>query len=151
LKPRHAIILAVAMSPAIVHAAPAKILDALRYEESQNKKHEINYNRNGTKDLGYYQFNSAYLRYFAWKYNKGKTFDPFIDREARRIASAHLDRLQTILIGDRIESNYLYHHPMLREAIICWNCGLTRYKAGPPRSSVLFANRVMKRAGMGAL
>jgi len=149
LKPRHAIILAVAMSPIAIYAAPAKLLDALRYEESKNKSHVINHNRNGTKDIGAYQFNSAYLSEFAWRYNKGEPFNPTNEREARRIASAHIDHLQTSLVGDKIESNYLYHHPMINEAIICWNCGLTRYRKGPPKGSIDFAIRVLQRANYG--
>lgn len=149
MKPRHAILLAMAITPNIIHAAPAKLLDALKWEESKNKRHEVNYNHNGTRDLGPYQLNSVYLDDFAWRYNRGKKIDPFNERQARYIAGRHIDHLQTALIGDRIESQFLYHHSMLKESVIAWNCGLTRYRQGAPKRSIDFASRVMKRAGMG--
>jgi hypothetical protein len=148
LKPRHAVLLAVAMSPHILFAAPAKLLDALRYEESWHKIRVINHNRNGTRDLGPFQLNEKYLPDYAWRYNKGKTIDPFDYKQARFIANAHLDHLQrTILTGynDCGITVYLGRWEGVTQA---WNCGLTRYMHGAPKTSIDFAARVIKRAGM---
>lgn len=133
----------------LVHAAPSKILDALRYEESNNKNHVINYNRNGTRDLGPFQLNEAYLNDFQWRYNKGKPFDPFNYKEARFIANAHLDRLQSSLLRGSTDCGMTAYLGRWEGVLQAWNCGLTRYRRGAPESSKAFAKRVLARAGYG--
>ena len=137
------------LSTGLVHAAPAKILDALRWEESHNKNHEVNHNRNGTKDCGPFQLNSQYLDYFAWKYNKGKKINPFNERESRRVASDYLDDLQTFILGNHLADARFKQSERWYEIIQAWNCGLSQYLRGSTKTSRALARRVLERAGYG--
>jgi hypothetical protein len=150
LKPRHAVLLAIAMSPHILCAAPAKLLDALRYEESGNKRKAMNHNKNGTHDDGPYQLNSAYLPDFEWRYNKGKKIDPFNEREARSLANFHLDCLQAAILGDRMADARFSKSGRWYHVLQAWNCGLSKCIRKAPKLSIDFALRVMRRAGMEA-
>jgi hypothetical protein len=128
-----------------VCAAPPLLLDALKYEETLNAHRSVSYNANGTWDLGDYQLNSAYIPDFSVRYNNGLLFDPMNAKEARKIASAHLDALQRNIIGNMNDCRRLFLTSYLKETVIAWNCGLRRYKKGAPQSSKLFAARVIKR------
>jgi hypothetical protein len=136
---------AISANLTVVFAAPPLLLDALKYEESLNEKRSVNANNNGTWDLGDYQLNSAYIPYFALRYNKGELFDPLNSREARNIANAHLDALQRSIVKDMNDCPRLLRTGYWKETITAWNCGLRRYKKGAPKSSKLFAARVINR------
>jgi soluble lytic murein transglycosylase-like protein len=44
----------------------------------------------GRRDLGMFQFNSDYLRWYADAYNGGRDFDPMVPAEAAPVAARHL-------------------------------------------------------------
>lgn len=139
------------------YCAPSQLLDALRYEESGNDAHAVNINRDGTFDLGWYQFNTASIEDFRWRYNGGKLIDPCDKIVARRIADAHLDALYRA-IGDRLRIQSsdcgvtaqriktLWHG-----VIVAWNCGLTASWLCAPKISYALADRVIKRAINGEM
>ena len=147
MKPRHAIILAIVIYPAVAHAAPSKLLDALRYEESKNRNHVINYNRNGTRDLGPYQLNERYLDDFRWRYNDGIQFDPFDYKQSRFIANAHLDAMRRSALSRDNDCGVAVKLSSWENIVCAWNCGMTRMLRGAPQSSKDFAKRVLVRAG----
>ncbi len=61
----------------------------ITYESGWNPKH-INKNKNGTKDFGLCQLNSAGLYDLARWHNKGVAFDPMDWKENLRIGTKHL-------------------------------------------------------------
>ena len=148
MKRCHSVLLAIAITPHIIHAAPSKLLDAIRWEESRNESHAVNYNKNGTRDLGPYQLNSAYLDDFRWRYNKGKKINPFSEKEARFISNAHLDRLHNYFLSGASDCGATVASAWYK-TVVAWNCGANRYMRGAPQSSRDFAARVLNRAGMG--
>lgn len=82
------------------------------------------------KDQGLMQLNKRYHDWFAWKFNENQGFDPFNSSFSIKIACRYLRWLykQT---GD------------YRQAVMAYNCGLTRFQTeGPPKSTVRYMHLV---------
>jgi hypothetical protein len=109
-----------------------KILDSLRIEESCNGKKLINYNKNGSIDKGPYQHNSKYEIYFADTYNCGKRYNPFNEEISRNITR------QILFANLKITGNMF-------DALVAYNCGITKWKTQAPYKSFLFAERIIRR------
>lgn len=113
------------------------VLDAIRFEESQNGKYRLNINRdeNGkelSRDEGDYQLNSSCRMIFMNAYNDGIPYDPYNNKVARKIAKA--------LIMD----NFNYTKSMF-DSVVAYNCGIKAWSIKAPHNSYLYATRVFKR------
>jgi hypothetical protein len=128
----------VSVNPTQCHNNPYidKILDAVRYVESNDGKYVLNINRNKrgkeiSRDEGEYQLNNKNMILFANAYNDGRMYNPYNSDVARRIA-------RQLLLDNY---NYLYNW---YDAIISYNCGIGGFMKGPPDKSIVFAYKVMK-------
>lgn len=99
--------------------------------ESNWHPRAVNYNKNGTKDYGIAQLNSAYLHTFA-KYNENNKIDPFDPYVAIPVAMKHLA--------------WLYSQTgSWEEAIMAYNAGLSRVRSGNiPATTKIYAERIMQ-------
>lgn len=111
------------------YAVPYEILINLIYYESLFNKNAVNYNKNGTKDIGISQINSGYLEYFQNKYNM--TINPLDEWQSIEFAARHLryllDRFQDVTL-----------------AVSAYNCGETAVKAGKiPERTKAYAKNII--------
>ena len=119
------------MASAEMAGMPAWILARVIEKESKWKPNAVGKNRNGTKDLGIAQFNSAYLTDFYWFDNGGQEFDPFVPEEAIPVAAKYLKRLHKAT-GD------------WWMAVAAYECGLTKVRQNRiPEQTIRNTNRVM--------
>ncbi|HRS26600.1 MAG TPA: transglycosylase SLT domain-containing protein [Methanofastidiosum sp.] len=104
---------------AFSYNVPSSIAIAVALYESQLQADCLNYNKNGTKDIGLYQLNSEYIPYFLWKlqYPFSKTFNPYNPVHSASIGIGYLA--------------YLYKQFGTWElALMAYNGGPTRVKSG---------------------
>jgi soluble lytic murein transglycosylase-like protein len=124
-----------ARSLAIEAGIPPLLLARLIAYESGWVQNRVGRNSNGTEDYGLMQLNGAYLAEFAWRYNGGKTFDPFDSRMNLRIGTRHLATLY------RVTGSW-------RAAVSAYNCGLSRYRSGKlPASTLRYVEAVYQEGG----
>jgi soluble lytic murein transglycosylase-like protein len=70
---------------------PPEALESIAFVESGFDPAAVSPLReNGQRDLGMFQFNSRYLRWYADAYNSGRPFDPMEPAEAALVAARHL-------------------------------------------------------------
>ena len=105
----------------------ARLID----RESKWNAKALRKNRNGTKDIGIAQFNSAYLSDFVWFDNDGKPFDPWVPAEALPVAARYVRRLY------RATKDW-------KETVMAYNAGLGAVRRGQsPSSTLLHAEIIM--------
>ncbi len=91
-------------------------------------------NRNGSYDLGLAQLNSYYIAEFAFRYNGGKSFDPFDPETSIEIGVRHLATCR------RVTGDWTL-------ALVAYNAGIERTLRGnAPESSYAYATRIMEAA-----
>ena len=110
---------------------PPDIFAKLIKLESNWHPRAVNHNKNGTKDYGIAQLNSAYLHEFA-NYNEDKKLDPFDPHMAILVAARHLA--------------WLYSQTgSWEEAVMAYNAGLSRVRSGNiPATTRIYAERIMQ-------
>jgi soluble lytic murein transglycosylase-like protein len=70
---------------------PPGVLESIVFVESGFDPAAVSpMNENGRQDLGMFQFNNAYLSWYAETYNAGIAFDPLSPREAAMVAVKHI-------------------------------------------------------------
>jgi hypothetical protein len=92
---------------------PPGILESIAFVESGfNPMAMSPLRENGHRDLGMFQFNSAYLMWYANQYNFGIPFNPMVPGEAAPIAAKHI--------------RYLYErHKRWPTVCLAYNAGMT--------------------------
>jgi soluble lytic murein transglycosylase-like protein len=94
---------------------PVALAHALIEWESGWNEQAVNYNTNGSIDLGIMQLNNQYLVYFGDRYNDGEKIDPWMWRVSIDIGIHHLSDLHQV-IG---------YWP---GAVAAYNMGLKKYR-----------------------
>ena len=105
--------------------------------ESSGNPYALNFNKDGTVDIGLLQQNSRSIPDFYRWYNKGKPYDPLDWEENLRISLAHFARMRK-------------KTGSLKGALCAYNMGLTgyyEYQAGKrplPEETKILIKRVLK-------
>jgi soluble lytic murein transglycosylase-like protein len=74
-----------------IYGIPPGVLESIAFVESGFDPAGLSPPRNdGRRDLGMFQFNNAYLVWYADRYNSGYPFDPMVPEEAAPIAAEHI-------------------------------------------------------------
>jgi hypothetical protein len=74
-----------------LYDVPPGVLESIAFVESGFDPAAMSpIGENGRQDLGMFQFNSAYLPWYAETYNAGIAFDPMVLREAATVAARHI-------------------------------------------------------------
>jgi soluble lytic murein transglycosylase-like protein len=114
-------ILSIVLSLASQYNVPSNLVVAIIFEESTGNSNAIGYNPNGTVDRGLMQLNSSWFTDDRWH-------EPEINIRA---GIQHLF--------------YLYRELQNWDSvIIAYNCGLGRYREGPPEMSLSYYNKIKK-------
>lgn len=113
---------------------PAALLESIAFVESKfNPKARSKERENGSRDLGMFQLHEYYLRWFARKYNGGRSFDPFDPEASAAIAARHLKALKG-------------QFGTWRQAVLAFNCGASRLEAdNVPYASYRYMAKVWGR------
>jgi len=107
------------------------MLERLVDAESSGREYLVSKNKDGTKDTGLFQINSAYLKYFAWRYNHGIKIGEFDSAMQAQVASKYLLHLY-----ECTGSWYL--------AVCAYNCGLTKVREHRiPDSTKAYALKIL--------
>lgn len=115
----------------IKYKVPILYLSRLLREESNFNPHALNYNDNGTIDMGIAQLNNKYIPEYVWKYHKMKLIDPFDPEVSINIAAAIL------------ANNYRVLKDWER-SIQAYNCGLSKvYARKVPDKTKAYAIRII--------
>lgn len=103
------------ISTCLKYKVPIKYAYRLIEYESRWDKKAVNWNNDGTTDLGLMQLNSAYMDDFSWRYNNGYEIDPFDWKVAMDVGLRHLSVLHK-------------HTGSWYGAVAAYNMGLKGYK-----------------------
>lgn len=114
---------------AILNNLSPNLFASLLREESDFKPDVIHTNRNGTKDIGIAQLNSAFHDEYRWRDNRGQLFDPFNPIEAIPVAAHLLAR-------------YIKITKSTHGGICAYNCGPAQYKRQIPQSTINYTKRI---------
>lgn len=101
----------------VKYKVPMIYLARLLREESNFDPDAINYNDNGTIDLGIAQLNNKYIPEYVWKYNHMQPIDPFNPKTAIHIAAAILANNYRVLKD-------------WKNSVMAYNCGLSKVRSG---------------------
>ena len=99
------------------HDVPIDLAWRLIKWESDWNEQAVNYNRDGTRDLGIMQLNSQWIGHFSERYNGGDAIDVWMWRTSMAVGIAHLSRLYSVTGS-------------WPGAVAAYNVGLTRYRRG---------------------
>lgn len=115
------------------HDVPIWIVANLIARESKWNPKAVGVNRDGTKDLGLMQLNSAFIKEFSYRYRNGLPFDPLKWPDNVAIGVEHL--------------SVLYRHTgSWNGALVAYNAGLRRYQIGKaPQDSIDYAEWILGR------
>lgn len=110
---------------------PAWFLAAVCREESGFVPGAIGVNADGSTDDGFFQWNSAYIDWYAANFNGGRSFDPHSLQESAPVAARAL-------------AYFVRQDGALYGAACAWNCGLPKVLRGAiPERSARYGLRVM--------
>lgn len=91
------------------YLVPIKYLYRLHYIESKLGRYNIRHETNNTKSIGFGQLNTASLEYFQRRYNNGRWFDPYDEKDNIRISAMYFRDLYERTDGNWIDSGIAYN------------------------------------------